>query len=136
MARLLTGAVRYEKYSDFGNTTTGKVTARWDPSKQVGVRGSFSSGFRAPGVQQAFYSSVSTNLNAEGVLTETLTARQNSPVTRALGIAPLRAMLTLLNVRLGYWIRRPPGGGVDITARALAHELAEPDKAENSTAPR
>ncbi|QBE63455.1 TonB-dependent receptor plug domain-containing protein [Pseudoduganella lutea] len=104
---LLTGAVRYEKYSDFGNTTTGKVTARWDPSKQVGVRGSFSSGFRAPGVQQAFYSSVSTNLNAEGVLTETLTARQNSPVTRALGIAPLKEE-TSRNASFGLVLRPVP----------------------------
>ncbi|AVR98788.1 TonB-dependent receptor plug domain-containing protein [Pseudoduganella armeniaca] len=101
---LLAGAVRYEKYSDFGNTTTGKITARWDPSKQVGVRGSYSSGFRAPGVQQAFYSSVSTNLNADGVLTETLTARQNSAVTRALGIAPLKEE-TSRNASVGIVLR-------------------------------
>ncbi|GGY24224.1 TonB-dependent receptor plug domain-containing protein [Pseudoduganella albidiflava] len=104
---MLTGAVRYEKYSDFGSTTTGKVTARWDPSKQVGVRGSFSSGFRAPGVQQAFYSSVSTNLNAAGVLTETLTARQDSPVTRALGIAPLKEE-TSRNASMGIVLRPLP----------------------------
>jgi iron complex outermembrane receptor protein len=40
-------------------------------------------------VQQEFYSSVSTNLN-NGVLTETLTARQGSAVTQAFGIAPLK----------------------------------------------
>ncbi|MBA5608313.1 TonB-dependent receptor [Duganella sp. FT3S] len=85
----LAGAVRWEKYSDFGSTTTGKLSARWDPSKQVGLRASVSTGFRAPSVQQEFYSSVSTNLN-NGVLTETLTARQGSPVTQAFGIAPLK----------------------------------------------
>jgi iron complex outermembrane receptor protein len=83
------GAVRYEKYSDFGSTVTGKFSARFDPSKQIGFRGSVSTGFRAPSVQQAFYSSVSTNLN-NGVLTETLTARQGSAVTQAFGIAPLK----------------------------------------------
>jgi iron complex outermembrane receptor protein len=41
-------------------------------------------------VQQKFYSSVSTNLNNAGVLTETLTAREGSAVTRAFGIAPLK----------------------------------------------
>ena len=87
---LLAGAVRYEDYSDFGKTTTGKISARWDPTEQFGLRGSVSTGFRAPGVQQEFYSSVSTNLNSAGVLTETLTARQGSPVTKALGIAPLK----------------------------------------------
>ncbi|HWW72848.1 MAG TPA: TonB-dependent receptor [Duganella sp.] len=85
----LAGAVRYEKYSDFGSTVTGKLSARYDPTKTVGFRGSVSSGFRAPSVQQEFYSSVSTNLN-NGVLTETLTARQGSAVTQAFGIAPLK----------------------------------------------
>jgi iron complex outermembrane receptor protein len=56
----------------------------------VGLRASVSTGFRAPSVQQKFYSSVSTNLNAAGVLTETLTAREGSAVTRAFGIAPLK----------------------------------------------
>ena len=83
-------AVRTEKYSDFGTTTTGKLSARFDPVSSVGVRASASTGFRAPGVQQKFYSSVSTNLNAAGVLTETLTAREGSAVTRAFGIAPLK----------------------------------------------
>jgi iron complex outermembrane receptor protein len=85
----LAGAVRYEKYSDFGSTVTGKLSARYDPTKTVGFRGSVSTGFRAPSVQQEFYSSVSTNLN-NGVLTETLTARQGSAVTQAFGIAPLK----------------------------------------------
>ncbi|MEO5932295.1 MAG: TonB-dependent receptor [Duganella sp.] len=85
----LAGAVRYEKYSDFGSTVTGKLSARYDPTKTVGFRGSVSTGLRAPSVQQEFYSSVSTNLN-NGVLTETLTARQGSAVTQAFGIAPLK----------------------------------------------
>ncbi|MGZ8302029.1 MAG: TonB-dependent receptor plug domain-containing protein [Telluria sp.] len=87
---LVAGALRYEKYSDFGNTTTGKLSMRYDPSRQLGLRGSMSTGFRAPSVQQKFYSSVSTNLNSAGVLTETLTAREGSAVTRAFGISPLK----------------------------------------------
>ena len=83
-------ALRHERYSDFGNTTIGKLSLRYDPSRTIGLRASASTGFRAPGVQQKFYSSVSTNLNAAGVLTETLTARENSAVTRAFGIAPLQ----------------------------------------------
>jgi iron complex outermembrane receptor protein len=83
-------AVRRERYSDFGDTTTGKASLRWDPVHEVGLRGSVSTGFRAPGVQQKFYSSVSTNLNSAGVLTDTLTAREGSPVTKAFGIAPLK----------------------------------------------
>ncbi|UOF15495.1 TonB-dependent receptor [Lysobacter capsici] len=87
---LLGGAVRYEDYSDFGNTTTGKLSARFDATEQFALRGTVSTGFRAPGVQQLFYSQRSTNLNAAGVLTDTLTARQDSAVTRAFGIEPLK----------------------------------------------
>jgi iron complex outermembrane receptor protein len=87
---LLGAAVRHERYSDFGSTTTGKLTARYDPSKSFGIRASASTGFRAPSVQQKFYSSVSTNLNGDGVLTDTLTAREGSAVTQAFGIAPLK----------------------------------------------
>jgi iron complex outermembrane receptor protein len=87
---LVAGALRYEKYSDFGNTVTGKMSMRYDPSREIGFRGSLSTGFRAPGVQQKFYSSVSTNLNSAGVLTETLTAREGSVVTKAFGISPLK----------------------------------------------
>ncbi len=87
---MLGGAVRYEKYSDFGSTVTGKLSSRWDPTKEIGLRATISSGFRAPSVQQKFYSSVSTNLNQAGELTETLTAREGSAVTTALGIKPLK----------------------------------------------
>ncbi|WP_082559613.1 MULTISPECIES: TonB-dependent receptor [unclassified Lysobacter] len=87
---LLGGAVRFEDYSDFGNTTTGKLSARFNATERFAVRGTLSTGFRAPGVQQQFYNQVSTNLNPDGTLTDTLTARQDSAVTRALGVAPLK----------------------------------------------
>ena len=106
-------AVRHERYSDFGSTTTGKLSARWDPSRTLGLRGSLSTGFRAPGVQQKFYSSVSTNLNAAGVLTETLTARENSAVTRAFGIEPLKEE-TSKSVSFGAILR--PSQGLSVTA--------------------
>ena len=88
---LLGAAVRFEDYSDFGNTTTGKLSARFDATDTFAVRGTVSTGFRAPGVQQQFYSQVSTNLSpSTGELTDTLTARQDSPVTRALGVPALQ----------------------------------------------
>ena len=88
--KLLVGAaVRYEDYSDFGNTTKGKLSLRYDANDVFAFRGTLSTGFRAPSVQQAFFSQVSTNLNG-GVLTEVLTARNNSAVARALGIPALK----------------------------------------------
>lgn len=41
-------ALRYDSYSDFGNKTTGKLSARWQPMDNLVVRGSFGEGFRAP----------------------------------------------------------------------------------------
>jgi iron complex outermembrane recepter protein len=87
---LLGAAVRYEDYSDFGETVTGKLSARLDMSPTFAIRSTISTGFRAPGVQQLFYGQRSTNLNAAGILTDTLTARQDSDVTRAFGIEPLK----------------------------------------------
>ena len=110
---LVAGALRYEKYSDFGATTNGKLSLRYDPTRQLGVRATVSTGFRAPGVQQRFYSSVSTNLNAAGVLTETLTAREGSAVTRAFGIAPLKQE-TSKNASVGLVLR--PASNFSITA--------------------
>lgn len=88
---LVGGAVRFEDYSDFGNTATGKLSLRYDFTETFAVRGTVSTGFRAPGVQQLFYSQRSTNIDpTTGLLADTLTARQNSSVTRAFGIDPLK----------------------------------------------
>ena len=88
---LVGGAVRFEDYSDFGNTTIGKLSLRYDFTDTFAVRGTVSTGFRAPGVQQLFYSQRSTNIDpTTGLLADTLTARQNSSVTRAFGIDPLK----------------------------------------------
>ncbi len=88
---LVGGAVRFEDYSDFGNTTTGKLSLRYDFTDTFAVRGTVATGFRAPGVQQLFYSQRSTNIDpTTGLLADTLTARQDSAVTRAFGIDPLK----------------------------------------------
>ena len=49
-------AVRFERFSDFGTTTNGKVSARVELTDQFSLRGAVSSGFRAPtpGQQNAF----------------------------------------------------------------------------------
>ena len=118
----LAAAVRHERYSDFGGTTTGKLALRWDPSRELGLRASASTGFRAPSVQQKYYSSVSTNLNAAGVLTETLTAREGSAVTKALGIAPLKEE-TSRSASLGLVLR--PSPGFSFTADAWRTRIAD-----------
>ncbi len=48
----LTGAVRFDKYSDVGDSTTGKLSLRWTPSKTFLLRGSVGTGFKSPTVPQ------------------------------------------------------------------------------------
>lgn len=64
-ALLVAGAVRFENYSDFGSTLTGKIAARIKPAEQLVIRGAFSTGFRAPGLNQSHYAHVSTGFRAE-----------------------------------------------------------------------
>ncbi|NQY49735.1 MAG: TonB-dependent receptor [Colwellia sp.] len=47
-------AIRYSDYSDFGDTTNPKVGMKWRPVADVLVRGSWSEGFRAPGLSQLY----------------------------------------------------------------------------------
>jgi len=48
----ITAAVRYDHYSDFGSTTNPKFSFRYQPSKAILLRGSFSKGFRAPSLYE------------------------------------------------------------------------------------
>lgn len=59
-------AVRAEEYSDFGSAITSKFAMRFDIAESFAVRGAFSTGFRAPGLQQEFFTSTATNfINGE-----------------------------------------------------------------------
>lgn len=49
----LTG--RYDEYSDAGSTTNGKFSARYQLTEAFALRGSVSSGFRAPALAQSGY---------------------------------------------------------------------------------
>ena len=45
----LNGALRYDRYSDFGSSTTPKVGFKFKPMDQLAFRGTYSEAFRAPG---------------------------------------------------------------------------------------
>ncbi len=57
-ALTLDAAVRYESYSDFGDTTIGKLTGRYDFTDWLAVRATASTGFRAPTLAEGFYSGI------------------------------------------------------------------------------
>jgi iron complex outermembrane receptor protein len=87
-ALMVSGAVRFENYSDFGSTLNGKLASRLKLSDKVNLRGSVSTGFRAPSLAQVYYNLRFTNFNGSGA-TEVLLAPNDSPITRAFGIQKL-----------------------------------------------
>jgi iron complex outermembrane recepter protein len=58
---LLNGALRFEKYSDFGNTFNAKLAARYNFGDAFSLRGSYSTGFRAPSLAQIHYNLIFNN---------------------------------------------------------------------------
>jgi iron complex outermembrane recepter protein len=83
-------AGRFEKYSDFGTTTSGKVSARYAFTDAVALRGTASTGFRAPSLQQQFFQSTATNFIG-GVPFDVRTFAVTNPTAIALGAEPLEA---------------------------------------------
>ncbi len=105
-------AGRYEHFSDFGDTINGKAAARFEVIDGVSLRGSVSTGFRAPSLAQQSYSATSTN-NVGGVLIEIGTFPVSSSVAVALGAQPLKPEKS---VNLGAGVTFTPISGLSITA--------------------
>ncbi|WP_428228837.1 TonB-dependent receptor [Flavobacterium sp.] len=99
-ALMVSGAVRFENYSDFGSTVNGKLASRLKLTDKINMRGSISTGFRAPSLAQIYYNLRFTNFNASGA-TEVLLAPNDSPVTRAFGIQKLNEEKAV-NASLGF----------------------------------
>ncbi|RAK61278.1 TonB-dependent receptor [Phenylobacterium hankyongense] len=87
----LTGsvAVRQEHYSDFGDNTSGKVSLRYDVTPAWAFRGSAETGFRAPSLQQQYFTSTAI-VFVNNVPFETGTYPSTSAVGKALGGEPLK----------------------------------------------
>jgi iron complex outermembrane receptor protein len=96
-------ALRYEHYSDFGHTTVAKLTSRYDFSDAIAVRGTVSTGFRAPTLAEAFYSGINVGpTSVSGVFAP------NSPGAAFLGVSGLRPEKSK-NYSLGFVARAYPG---------------------------
>jgi iron complex outermembrane recepter protein len=106
----LTAAFRYDKYSDFGNTTNPKVALRYKPLNELLVRASYSTGFRAPSLYE---------LNAVPSYTNTGTV--SDPVNCPDGVTAIPGKSTALNCEVQF--QRLTGGN-----KTLA-----PEKSKNMT---
>jgi len=97
---LVAAAARFEDYSDFGSTLNGKLAARFKLTDDVNLRGSVSTGFRAPSLAQIYYNLKFTNF-VGGEALESVLSPNNSPVTASFGIGPLQEE-TAFNASLGF----------------------------------
>lgn len=84
-------AGRYEDYPDFGSTTNGKLSARFEVTPELALRATASSGFHAPtpGIQN--YTRTSSGpLPGTQINSQTGLVSPNNPVALFFGAKPLR----------------------------------------------
>ncbi|WP_018614455.1 TonB-dependent receptor [Segetibacter koreensis] len=120
---LLTGALRFEHYSDFGSTLNFKFSGRYKISDFLSVRGSISSGFRAPSMQQKYYSKTNTLFVSQmGTLVqqESGTFTNDSKAAQILGIPKLKQE-TSNNYSVGLTAK--PFKGFEITVDAYQIDI-------------
>jgi iron complex outermembrane receptor protein len=86
---LLAGAIRYEDYSDFGDTLKGKITSRYQLTEEWAIRGAYSTGFRAPTVGQSNVRNVTTAFTENG-LEDQATLPPTNPISVLKGGTPLQ----------------------------------------------
>jgi iron complex outermembrane recepter protein len=100
---MIAGALRFENYSDFGATLNYKLATRYKVADNFNVRGSMSSGFRAPSLQQMNFSSTFTNVQGS-LITEVKLAPNYSDISKAAGIPALKQERSM-NFGLGFTVK-------------------------------
>ncbi len=78
---LIHAAGRAENYSDFGGNVSGQVGLRYSLVDAVALRGSVGNGFRAPSLQQRYFTNTSTQF-VNGLPNQVLTVNNESPIVR------------------------------------------------------
>ena len=90
----LSAAIRYDDYDVFGNSSNTKIAAHWQVSDNFILRGAYSTGFRAPSMQQMYFNNISTQFIVDesgSLLSEEVeTFRNDSTLTTLLGVPTLK----------------------------------------------
>lgn len=86
---LLTGALRFENYSDFGSTLNWKISTRYKIDERFNFRAAASSGFRAPSLHQRYFNATSS-LFVDGQIINSGTFTNDSRPAQLLGIPSLK----------------------------------------------
>jgi iron complex outermembrane receptor protein len=74
-------AGRAENYSDFGSSVSGQAAARFSILDGLALRGSIGNGFRAPSLQQRYFTNTSTQF-VNGLPNQVLTVNNDNPIVR------------------------------------------------------
>ncbi len=82
-------ALRYERFSDFGSTLIGKLASSYRIDEKLLLRASGSTGFRAPSLQQVYFSSTFTDF-ISGVPLDVVLAPNGGAIANAAGIPKLK----------------------------------------------
>jgi iron complex outermembrane receptor protein len=117
---LVAAALRYENYSDFGSTLNEKVASRYKVTDKFFVRGSFSTGFRAPSLAQRYFGATINDVvvdaeEGSGGYEERLIATNNSSITKALGIPSLKQE-TSFNSSIGFVVKPSKNLSISVDA--------------------
>ena len=87
---LLGAAARYSQYSDYGSSTTGKLSLRYKFTNDLLVRASVSSSFRAPALAQTGIRFATLNFTADGkALQNNAWLPPSDPLAQQFGAVPL-----------------------------------------------
>lgn len=113
----LDAAARHEHYDDFGDTTIYKLTGRYDFTPEFAVRGTVSTGFRAPTLAEGFYSGINVSVSS---LTGIFPA--NSAGAAALGISSLKPEKST-NFSAGFVVK--PLSNMSITIDGYSIEIRD-----------
>lgn len=103
---LVSAAIRAENYSDFGFTTNVKLATRLKLSPKFNLRGSFSTGFRAPSLAQINFSSTFTTVQG-GKISEVRIVPNYLDITRKAGIPELKQEKST-NASVGFAFKPVP----------------------------
>jgi iron complex outermembrane recepter protein len=111
-ALTLSAALRAEHYSDFGSTTTAKLAGSYRLSNALLLRGAASTGFRAPSLQQLYFSSTFTDFINQKPL-DVVLAPNGSRITSAAGVPALKQEKSK-NLTVGFTFK--PSSDTALTA--------------------
>ncbi len=111
-------AGRYEHFSDFGDAAVVKLTGRYDFNDAFALRGTVSTGFRAPTLAEEYYSATTVSPTTAGVRLP-----PNNTSAKLLGIQPLDSEKST-NLSFGFVAHPAP----KLTATFDAYQITVEDR--------